>query len=81
MHANGPSAYIGSSALKADIVLPDPDIDPQHAMLKGADSHVNLKDMSRAGTYVNNRKVEQARLQNEQAIRMGNTMMVYHEKR
>jgi hypothetical protein len=81
IHANGPSAYIGSSALKADIVLPDPDIDPQHALLKGADSHINIKDMSRSGTYVNNRKVEQARLQNEQAIRVGNTMMVYHEKR
>jgi hypothetical protein len=81
IHANGPSAYIGSDALKADIVLPDPDIAPQHALLKGADSHMNIKDMSRSGTFINNRKIEQAKLENEQAIRIGNTQMVYHEKR
>lgn len=81
IHANGPSAYVGSSALKADIVLPDPDIDPQHAMLKGGDTHMNVKDMSSKGTFINNRKIEQAKLENEQAIRMGNTQMVYHEKR
>lgn len=81
IHANGPSAFVGSDALKADIVLPDPDIAPQHALLKGADTHMTLKDLSRQGTFVNNRKIELATLQNEQAIRMGNTMMVYHEKR
>jgi pSer/pThr/pTyr-binding forkhead associated (FHA) protein len=72
---------VGSSALKADIVLPDPDIDPQHALLKGGDTHMNIKDMSQKGTFINGRKVEQARLQDEQAIRLGNTQMVYHEKR
>jgi hypothetical protein len=81
IHANGPSAFVGSDALKADIVLPDPDIAPQHAILKGADSHMTLKDLSRQGTYINNRKIELATLQDEQAIRMGNTQMVYHEKR
>ncbi len=81
IHENGPSAYVGSSALKSDIVLPDPDIDPQHAMLKGGDTHMNIKDMSQKGTFINGRKVEQAKLEDEQAIRMGNTQMVYHEKR
>lgn len=81
IHANGPSAYVGSDALKADIVLPDPDIAPQHALLKGADTHMTLKDMSRQGTFINGRKIEMAKLENEQAIRMGNTQMVYHEKR
>jgi hypothetical protein len=81
IHANGPSAYVGSDALKADIVLPDPDIAPQHALLKGADTHMTLKDMSRQGTFINGRKIELAKLENEQAIRMGNTQMVYHEKR
>lgn len=81
IHANGPTAYLGSSALKADIVLPDPDIDPQHAMLHGADTHMNLRDMSQKGTYINGRKVQQARLLDEQAIRLGNTQLVYHEKR
>lgn len=81
IHTNGPSAFVGSDALKADIVLPDPDIAPQHALLKGQDSHMTLKDMSRQGTFVNGRKIEMAKLENEQAIRMGNTQMVYHEKR
>jgi pSer/pThr/pTyr-binding forkhead associated (FHA) protein len=81
VRANGPSAFVGSDALKADIVLPDPDIAPQHALLKGGDTHMTLKDMSRAGTFINGRKIELTTLQDEQAIRMGNTQMVYHEKR
>jgi len=77
----GPSAFVGSDALKSDIVLPDPDIAPQHAMLKGAGTHINLKDMSLNGTFVNNRRIEQAQLNNHQTIRLGNTELVYHEKR
>lgn len=77
----GPSAIIGSSPLKADIALPDPDIAPQHAMLSGAGTHFNLKDMSLNGTYVNGRKVELAALADRQKIRIGNTELVYHEKR
>lgn len=78
---NGPSAFIGSSALKAEIVLPDPDIAPQHAMLKGFGSHFTLKDMSMNGTFINNRRIEVSRLSNQQKIRLGNTDLVYHEKR
>jgi hypothetical protein len=81
LKAGGPSAYIGSSALKADIVLPDPDVAPQHAMIKGADSHFTLKDMSLDGTFINNRRIELASLRNRQIIRIGNTELVYHEKR
>jgi hypothetical protein len=78
---NGPSAFIGSDALKSDIVLPDPDVDPQHAMLKGADTHFNIKDMSRSGTFVNNNRIERATLKNRQTIKVGNTQLVYYEKR
>jgi pSer/pThr/pTyr-binding forkhead associated (FHA) protein len=81
MSPNGPSAIIGSDALKADIALPDPDVAPQHALLSGAGTHFNLKDLSLGGTLVNNRRVEQARLANMQKIRVGNTDLVYHEKR
>jgi hypothetical protein len=81
LRAEGPSAFIGSDALKADIVLPDPDVAPQHAMLKGVGTHFNLKDMSVKGTYINNRKIEQAVLRNRQSIKVGNTQLVYHEKR
>ncbi|MCX8062536.1 MAG: FHA domain-containing protein [Anaerolineales bacterium] len=77
----GPSAFIGSSALKSDIVIPDPDIAPQHALLKGADSYFTLKDLSLSGTFINNRRVEQATLKDNQTIKMGNTEMMYHEKR
>jgi len=81
MKSEAPSAFIGSDALKADIVLPDPEIAPQHAMLKGAGTHINLKDMSLSGTYVNNRRIEQAALKNRQTIQLGNTELLYHEKR
>lgn len=81
LRADGPSAFIGSDALKSDIVLPDPDIAPQHAMLKGSDTHFNIKDMSLSGTFVNSKRVEQVALQNRQTIRVGNTQLVYHEKR
>jgi hypothetical protein len=76
-----PSVAIGSSPLKSEIVLPDPDIAPQHAMLTGDGMHFALKDMSMAGTYIENRKIERVQLVNGQRIRMGNTELVYHEKR
>jgi hypothetical protein len=81
MKAGGPSIAIGSSALKSEIVLPDPDIAPQHAMLSGDGTRFSLKDLSMEGTYINGRKVERTQLSNGQKIRMGNTEMIYHEKR
>jgi len=81
MRAKGPAIAIGSSPLKSEIVLPDPDIAPQHAMLTGDGAHFSLKDMSLNGTFINKRKVERAELVNNNLILMGNTEMVYHEKR
>jgi hypothetical protein len=81
MKPNGPTAIVGSSALKADIVLPDPDMAPQHAVFAGVGTHFVLKDMSLQGTFVNNRKIEQTALADGQHIRLGNTELVYHEKR
>jgi hypothetical protein len=77
----GPSAIIGSDALKADIALPDPDIAPQHAVLTGAGTHVTLKDLSLSGTFVENRRVQVAALADRQRIRLGNTELIYHERR
>jgi len=79
--SEGPSVFIGSDALKADIVFPDPDIAPQHGMLKGSGTHFNLKDMSLSGTFVNQQRVQQATLRDKQTIRMGNTEFVYYERR
>ncbi|MFN2120742.1 MAG: FHA domain-containing protein [Anaerolineales bacterium] len=81
MRAKGPAIMIGSSALKSEIVLPDPDISPQHAVLRGDGRQFTLRDMSLSGTYINNRRVQQVRLGNGQRMRMGNTELVYHEKR
>ena len=81
LKSNGPSAYIGSSPLKSDIVFPDPDIAPQHAILNGKDTYFLIKDMSRDGTYINKRRIEQDSLKNRQVIKMGNTEFVYHERR
>jgi len=81
MHAKGQAIAIGSSALKSEIVLPDPDIAPQQAMLIGDGSHFSLRDMSLSGTFVNKHRIERAVLTNKSTILMGNTEMVYHEKR
>jgi hypothetical protein len=81
IRAGGPAIAIGSSALKSEIVLPDPDIAPQHAMLNGDGIRFSIKDMSLEGTYINGKKIERIQLTNGQKIRMGNTEMIYHEKR
>jgi hypothetical protein len=78
---SGPSAFLGSSPLKSDIVLPDPDIAPQHALLKGEDSHFTLKDLSLTGTFINNQKIEQTQLRVNQVIKIGNTELVYRERK
>ena len=78
---SGPSAFLGSSPLKSDIVLPDPDIAPQHALLKGEDSHFTLKDLSLTGTFVNHQKIEQTQLRANQIIKIGNTELVYRERK
>ena len=78
---SGPSAYIGSSPLKADIVLPDSDISPQHALLKGEDSHFTIKDLSLEGTFLNGKKIEISQLRTNQVLKVGNTEMVYHERK
>lgn len=81
MRKGGPAVAIGSSPLKSEIVLPDPDIAPQHAMLTGDGMRFSLKDMSLSGTYLNGKKIQVAQLSNGQKIKMGNTELVYHEKR
>jgi hypothetical protein len=76
-----PSIIIGSSALKAEIVLPDPDIAPQHAMLTGDGTNFKLRDISTLGTFVNGSRIEEATLRNRQVIKLGNTELEYREKR
>jgi len=81
MKKGGPAIAIGSSALKSEIVFPDPDIAPQHAMLTSDGIYFALKDMSMSGTFINNKRIERMQLADGQRIRMGNTELVYHEKR
>lgn len=82
MRLDSHAAIIGNNVLKSDIALPDPDVAPQHAQLKGAGSHFTLQDMSvKNGTFVNGRRVELHRLNNQEKIRLGSTELVYHERR
>lgn len=82
LRENSHAAFIGSNVMKCDIALPDPDIAPQHARLKGAGSHFVLQDMSVGkGTFVNGHKIEMHRLSDGERIRMGGTELVYHERR
>ena len=81
MKQGGPAIAIGSSALKSEIVFPDPDIAPQHAMLTSDGLVFSIKDMSMNGTFINNKRIVRTQLSNGQRIRMGNTELVYHEKR
>jgi pSer/pThr/pTyr-binding forkhead associated (FHA) protein len=82
MTLKGPAAIIGSSVLKSDIALTDPDVAPQHAQLKGADTHFTLRDMSmKQGTFINGRRIDVHRLSNRQVIQVGSTELVYHERR
>lgn len=81
MTQGGPAIAIGSSALKSEIVFPDPDISPQHAMLTSDGVCFSIKDMSLNGTFINNKRIERTQLSNGQIIRMGNTELIYHEKR
>ncbi len=81
MQKGGQAIAIGSSALKSEIVFPDPDIAPQHAMLTSDGTSFSLKDISLNGTFINNKRIERTQLTNGQHIRMGNTELVYHEKR
>ncbi len=81
LRRGGPSIAIGSSTLKSEIVFPDPDIAPQHALLTGNGSNFTIKDISQSGTFINKHRINQMQLANRQTIRMGNTEMVYHEKR
>jgi hypothetical protein len=81
MKQGGPAIAIGSSALKSEIVFPDPDIAPQHAMLTNDGVNFSIKDMSMNGTFINNKRIQRSQLANGQRIRMGNTELVYHEKR
>ncbi len=79
---NAHAAILGSNVMKSDIALPDPDMAPQHARLKGVGTHFTLQDMSIGkGTFVNGRKIEMHRLSDRETIRMGQTELVYHEKR
>ena len=64
-----------------DLVLPDPDIAPQHAILRGADTYFILKDLSLGGTFIDGKKVEEALLRDGQTISLGHTKVIYREKR
>jgi len=50
-------------------------------MLTNDGANFSIKDISMEGTFINNKRIERSQLANGQRIRMGNTELVYHEKR
>lgn len=82
MGIKSPAAFIGSSVLKCDIALTDPEVEAQHAQLKGADTHFVLEDLSlKKGTFVNGRRIQTHRLANRDHIQVGETELTYHARR
>jgi hypothetical protein len=79
----GAMAVIGSSPWKANIYLPDPKVAATHASIKReAETHV-LSEMTRSGgTFVGERKIKTFHiLTDTDTIRVGNTKLIYREKR
>ncbi|MBU1878591.1 MAG: FHA domain-containing protein, partial [Chloroflexi bacterium] len=82
MGLKSPAAFIGSSVLKCDIALTDPEVESQHAQLKGAGTHFMLEDHSlKKGTFVNGKRIQVHRLSNQDRIQVGDTELIYRERR
>ncbi len=76
-------AVIGSDEFKAEIyVMGDPGIAGRHASVRREEQNHVLKDLgSGTGTWVNGSRVEEHFLRDGDCIRVGNTSLIYREKR
>src|SRR5262249_41946261 len=70
-----PRVTIGRSA--ADIVLSDGEISRNHVAIEVCDEEVSVVDLgSTNGTYVSERRVERARLENRSEFDLGSTTLM-----
>ncbi len=67
---------IGSSR-EAGVQLVDPDVKPKHCELMLSNGGFVVRDLkTEGGTYVNNRRVESAKLRSGDKIRVGSSVFV-----
>ncbi len=77
------TATIGSNPWKANIYLPDTEVDQVHARIKREDDSLIIMNISDTkDTFVRNTKIKNNHiLLDHDRIRVGNTNLIYHEKR
>jgi hypothetical protein len=73
--------YIGRNR-DMDIILRDPAADARHAVIYWKKSRYHINNLSaRKGTRVNGRRITTQRLGNGNKIRMGNTELIFRDRR
>lgn len=78
--ARSAPVYIGSDP-KCFIYIPwDKDIESEHAILQGENTHFVLQNLSSSGTYVGSSTVDKRTLADHDIIRVGSTELIYYEK-
>jgi Protein of unknown function (DUF3662)/Inner membrane component of T3SS, cytoplasmic domain len=74
---DGPSVQIGRIA-ENDIVLPDPNVSRVHARVERRDSSYFITDLSSTnGTWVNEERIEEKQLDENDVIRLGSTRFIF----
>jgi len=72
---------IGSSPKREIYLFKDPEVEPTHALIHRAGEGYEIEDQkSPSGTHVNGRKVSRQRLQNQDQIRVGQTVLLFTMK-
>ncbi len=72
---------VGSSPKREIYLFKDPEVEPTHALIHRAGEGYEIEDQkSPSGTYVNGRKVSRQRLQNQDQIRVGQTVLLFTMK-
>lgn len=62
-----------------DIVLPDPNVSRVHARVESRDGSYFITDLeSTNGTFVNEQRVDSAKLRENDVIRLGSTRFIFH---
>lgn len=73
--------YIGSALSCSIYLFRDPQVGPRHAAIHIVPGGFELEDLPLGTqTLVNNRPITRQRLRNNDQIRIGQTLMVFHEK-
>ena len=80
MSAKSAPIHIGSDPTSF-IYIADKDVESEHAVLWGEETHFVLENRSASGTYIGSSLIDKHILANGDIIRMGKTELAYYEKR